>query len=417
MGSLRSLRSAHSYTKTSDGLHDQSEPEPASPQTPNQQMPSLALGFEVSPPNQPMFTMRKMSSSSSMVVQRSSPITVPVSAGQPAPTYNTPSGFPTFEVGTVPQSPAPLQRVSVQEAILSYAADGVPDADSIRSVDISPDPLPTPMPGTHLPLEDVAAPEIVVSSPSAASIQANILHSDTDQGYFSAAVSKESTRQREESLITTDELDPAADAEIVAMLAMGANTIVHYPPEASSGRLDPVHSDEAMPLRPDDAFTLDSPTREISDDEAIGGDLACIVWDDPAMANEDKSRRGHGSSVWSRHQDSHASTSNHTEADTEATDLTFLTFPDEECPHTVDGTDELVNEAQVSADDRETLQDIIRAYAGPMLYHEEAEAHHACEHSDDFAEFQAPPLEEVTSAKVKAEVEDSIRVMNRSLGG
>jgi hypothetical protein len=273
------------------------------------------------------------------------------------------------------------------------------------------------MPGTHLPLEDTAAPEIVVSSPSAASMHTNVLHSDADQDYFSVAVSKEPVRQRKDSLTTTDELDPVVNAEIIAMLAMGSEAAPHYPSDISSGKLNPVHSDEATPPHTDDAFPLDdSPTSKMSDNEAISGNLRCIVWDDPAIADEDESRRGDDSSAWSRHQVSHPSTSNHTEADTETTD--FMASDEEHLDaKSVAGTDKLRKEVRVSEDDRETLQDIIRAYTGPMLYHEEAEAHHAGEHSDDSAEFQAAPLDEFSYANVKAEVEDSIRVMNRSLGG
>ncbi|KAF2687042.1 hypothetical protein K458DRAFT_401647 [Lentithecium fluviatile CBS 122367] len=434
IGSLRSLRSAHNNPKPWDDSPE--KPEPNVPQTPAKEMPSLALNFEVSPPDQPMFAVRKTSSSSSMFVHRSSPISVPPSAKQPAPAFNTPPGLSAFTVGTMPESPAPLQRASVQEAILSGAADTVLVGESPSSVTGCADPLPTPMPGTNLPLDDCGAPAIVVSSPSAPSMLANVAHAGNNEDYFSVKAPEKHRHEREDSVVTSDELDPAADAEIIALLVMNAETVPDHPPESLSGKLEPLHSDEVASLHTEDAFTLDSPTRRAPDAGDIGGDLAYVVWDDPAIANEDKCQLERGASTWSRHtghydgtgygnestrKGSQPSTSDHTEADTEATDLTV---PDEEVLNRkfIDATVELVKDAvqpevQVFADDKETLQDIIRAYAGPMLYHEEAEAHHASEYSDDFSEIQSAPLDEVTSANVRAEVEDSIRVMSRSLGG
>ena len=421
MGSLRSLRPTQNHTKGSENVPDDSKAKPDSPHTPVRITPSLSLDFEVSPPGQAMFTMRNMSSSPSVIVQRSSPITVPTSASQPAPAFNTPPGLSDFTVGTVPKSPAPLQRAAVQETILNYAAQAVPHADSPNSMGRFADPHPTPMPGTNLPLEDVAAPEIIISSASAASMPHYDLHTDKNQDYFSTATS---VRPFDDNFVTTDELDPVNDARILAVLVTRRESPPPYTSEASSGGLDPMHSDEATPLRPDDVFALDCPSRESSDLEVTGDAHVWTVWDDPAFANVDKCSRGRGSSTWSRQQASDASTSNRTQIRTEATSLAI---PDEDLSNdkSVDRTNEPFevstrstrSESHVPADDRETLQDIIRAYAGPMMYHEEAEAYHACEHSDDFAISQAVPLDEVTSATVKAEVEDSIRVMNRSLGG
>jgi hypothetical protein len=424
MGSLRSLRAAHAHSTAPNDSNEQpkSEPEsPPTPGTPTHVTPSLSLDFEASPPHRPMFTMGNMSSSSSVVVRHSSPITVPQPVRQSPPLSNTPPDTCTFVVGTVPDSPAPLQTAAVQEAILSHATNIVLNADSPKVANRIAGPLPTPMPFAHLPLQDADTPGILIVSPSASTMAPTVRpsslrrHSEEDPEYFLANSSKERVTTREHSLVTTDELDADTDAEIVAMLGMAP--MHHTASEASSAQLDPVHSDEAMPLSDDDTLALDFPKSDGSNNalfncEAIGGSLACIVWDSPTTFRAWSSRY-----TSPRHQQtSHPSSSDNTEAETEATDVSI---PEEAraCGKTGRGTGKQRKDAHVSADDRETLQEIIRSYAGSMMYHEEAEAHHACEHSDDFSEFQTVPLDEVTRDEVKAEVEDSIRVMNRSLGG
>lgn len=63
----------------------------------------------------------------------------------------------------------------------SQALEDSPSSSESRSAAI---PLPTPMPGTNLPLEEVAAPKIVVSSPSAPSMHTGVAH-----GFFNIATS------------------------------------------------------------------------------------------------------------------------------------------------------------------------------------------------------------------------------------
>jgi len=162
MSSLRSLRSAHgTLKKQADAPTD-----PEIPHTPVKEMPSLALNFEVSPPDQPMFApaTRKLSAASDIKIHHSSPITVPLTSRNDHPmTHRTP--FPTdFAVETVPKSPTPLQTMSVHEVIISKAEEN--SSPPAFDVTVAVDPMPTPMPGTNLPLEDIVAPEIMVTSPS-----------------------------------------------------------------------------------------------------------------------------------------------------------------------------------------------------------------------------------------------------------
>jgi hypothetical protein len=393
MGSLRSIRSNHHQPRIGVDLPNKLEPELEGPQTPIREMPSLTLNFEVSPPDQPMFSMRKMCSSSSIIVHRLSPTTVPTSARQLTPTFDTPPDFP-----------APLQRTSVQQAILSHAADAalVEDAPSIGGR--MDDTILIPLEGIRMSLKDSVAPGIFISSLSAPVMHPNVTHSDTTQECFSINSALKNSRKREDSLVTTSDLDPTADAEIMALLAM-TTAPTNQPIEAACRKLESVHSHEALSTHSDGACVFDSTETLLSEGRDIGGDATYIVWEDPAVAAEDKYHHERNHSAWNRHSGvygdtgysdrterttSRLSTSQHTKSNTETTDLTV---PDEEPldAKVVATTIELVEtsiqpEVQMSADDKDTLQDIIRAYASPMLYHEETEAHHALEHSDDFSQ-------------------------------
>lgn len=428
MSSLRSLRSTHSSNNPYDGSLSKVE----SSHTPSREVPSLALNFEVSPPDKPMFdTSRKLSEPVDLPVQRSSPITVPASACEAASTCNASPKVLSFSVGTVPDSPAPLQRPSVQHAILTHAAATVPKA-SPESIEPTPfaDPLPTPMPGTSFPLEDGTAPENVVSSHPIDFIPSNI-----QQDYFDLnAVKGENGSERTDSMYTTDELDPDDDAEIVAMMVRVADDYTEQPPEPISGKSEPIHSHDARSVLSNDNSTIGATEMPLSID-GIGDNLTNAVWDDPVIADEDKCQSERRKSSWGRHTGlydgtgygrstdktgsriSRASTSFHTDG---ATDGTDLTIPEEEAPRTKKkyrlarrSKSSAQLGSQSSEDSKEELQAIIRAYAS--YRGEDTE-------EQDIGSIggwggQADLPGNADDEDVKADVELSIRVMNRSLGG
>ena len=124
-------------------------------QTPPAKRPSLALNFEVSPPDRPMFGS---SNSSALEIRRSSPIAIP-EVSKP----NTPPSEPDFLVGSIPDTPAPLHQEAIQQAILSRSREPTALPEEHPVVAKRP---PTPMPRMENTDEDGQPPAIVVSSPS-----------------------------------------------------------------------------------------------------------------------------------------------------------------------------------------------------------------------------------------------------------
>ncbi|KAG9192094.1 hypothetical protein G6011_10828 [Alternaria panax] len=117
MGSLRkqklrsisSLQSLWSPTKTRQS-DTPASPLAEGPQTPKCRLDSsLVLGFKESLPDKPIFELgRRDSIASSLNVHHSSPVPVPTSAKQKVPSSVDSSLIP---FGTVPLSPAPIQRI------------------------------------------------------------------------------------------------------------------------------------------------------------------------------------------------------------------------------------------------------------------------------------------------------------------
>lgn len=130
--------------------------------------------------DEPMFgsMTRTASYSSSLQVHHSSPITVPVPSRNTTSVDTENPSMLGVLVGTVPDSPAPLQRASVQNAIIKNAVKPGPEP-VLSDPELQIDPLPTPMPGTNLSFDDLPAPNILVTSPSAPS-----MYPTTRQGYF-----------------------------------------------------------------------------------------------------------------------------------------------------------------------------------------------------------------------------------------
>ncbi|PVI06211.1 hypothetical protein DM02DRAFT_610165 [Periconia macrospinosa] len=70
-----------------------------------------------------------------------------------------------------------------------------------------------------------------------------------------------------------------------------------------------------------------------------------------------------------------------------------------------------------SEDDKSELQNLIRSYAGSMLYHSDAPEEQGTDVVSEFLGEENPAIGQVAKEEIKAEVELATRVMNRSLGG
>ncbi|KAB2106147.1 hypothetical protein AG0111_0g5847 [Alternaria gaisen] len=107
--SISSLRSLRSPTKTKQ-LDTPASPPADGPYTPKHRLnSSLVLNFEESPPDKPIFDLdRKDSITSSLRVHRSSPVPVPTSEKR---NLQSSVDLSLIPFGTVPLSPAPIQRI------------------------------------------------------------------------------------------------------------------------------------------------------------------------------------------------------------------------------------------------------------------------------------------------------------------
>lgn len=428
MKSLRALRSGQSNSKRSEEeMVARMEP----PQTPVRGTPSISLNFEASPVGVPMFgpMLRTTSCSSSLRVNHSSPITVPKSSRRTTPIFaDTPSGPGFLPTGTVPDTPAPLQRASVQLAILNNAAKGSstsPSPDDVANFE----PLPTPMPGTNLPLEDVAAPGIMITSPSAPS-----MHSHDPPGYFdSVLISSEEDYQRTKTLDTESGF-PAFDgtfAEVAETnvpnldnaIVMGATA-----PEAKAASFN-----QPFPVAPLDDSIASSAHNTPSGSKDYGKSIAYIVCDSPVASGGGKQLK-QCPDHWRRltrqcsdhpHYDGKGYARREQSSSSQYwTDSTNPTAPDSTELSQCNSHEEAAAEAKLRAaiaeldvttlparswsplDEKNSLRSIVRAYA------------HLREGTDDatggvlLAEGQ-----DAITQEMKDEVETSIRVMNRTLGG
>ncbi|KAF1978370.1 hypothetical protein BU23DRAFT_563981 [Bimuria novae-zelandiae CBS 107.79] len=427
MGSLRSiksfrtLRSSHSGSKKSD-----EEPtEPESPHTPVRETPSVSLNFEASPMNEPMFgpMTRTTSGSSSLRVHRSSPITVPTASRNATPMANgTPPGLGAFPVNTVPDSPAPLQRAYVQEAIINNAAKTSTYSDP-SDLGIEVDPLPTPMPGTNLPLEDATAPGIMVTSPSAPSMRRG-----SAQGYFdSIVVADESGFERTKTLDTESGFPTFGNTNSEAI---GNITAEHSIPACASEvpELAQASLDEPFSFPP----TSDTPAigpKTPSGSNDYGDGLAYVVFDSPEPTNrvekvcsesdetpDGVSHHQESSQEWTdahTHDRSFEWIDNMEGAVTDVTDLSTSTNPEQEAGAeakllaAIKELDDATLPAQSPpVDNEKALLELIRAYA--HLRQDTSSEDDVCDISID---------EPDIAREIKEDVETSIRVMNRSLGG
>ncbi|KAF9740284.1 hypothetical protein PMIN06_009482 [Paraphaeosphaeria minitans] len=433
LGSLRSMKSLQTL-RSKQNSSKKSEDEPPArteaPQTPVKETPSVSLNFEASPANVPMFgpMTRTNSCSSSLRVHHSSPITVPLPSHETTPiSSGTPSGLGTFPTGTVPDTPAPLQIVSVQEAIISNAGKGSP-FPAFPDDDLEIEPLPTPMPGTNLPLEEMAAPGIMITSPSAPSMQGH-----DALGYFdSLLVPDENDYERTKTLDTEsgfptfDEIGNSAVEDRIPDLV---DAIV--PAHATIPEVEPASFDQSFPVEPLVDSLASSASKSPCGSNDYGDGVAYIVYDGASGAEQERKRcPGHWGRLTSQCSDhprydgkgygrreatssSHYWTDSTEPTSTDSTEFTQYTSHEETAAEdklraAIEELDAatLAARPQWPGDDKKALQDMIRAYA------------HLGEGRDDVRRgVLLAEGAECIRQEIKDEVETSIRVMNRSLGG
>ncbi|KAF2865902.1 hypothetical protein BDV95DRAFT_612146 [Massariosphaeria phaeospora] len=456
MGSLRSLRSNNS--KASEEIC-------IPPETPPRSRPSLALNFQLSPPDQPMFgsagnfrrsARHSNSNHSRPGFQPSSPIAVPMLANPAASSCSTtPPGLTTFHVGALPDSPAPLQQASVQEAILNHSIQAVKPSAS-DGQDLILDPIPTPMPGTNLTLEDIGTLKMrAPSSPAMPTEQKN------DHDYFDlAGVQGDENHERIDSVVGT-EYATLEDAELLANTAVTIVEIDDSLQPPIPGILRPVSSSEA-PIEElgDDPFTLAGETDASFDDSP---DLAFAYL---ALQRTNSIRLNQFSqcglerrrSTWSRHTglydgtgygEDTASTSGLSgtpdttmdgvkliketisEEDKKPAKVSHVRnesvwmerkgkvrntgddvqgtqdFDDQKATdggNSVESNETLRSPAEDAAqfDEKATLQEILRAYAAPMFYDEDVGKERVSERGSSFSEQGSEDLYKCDTAEISA---------------
>ncbi|KAF1959647.1 hypothetical protein CC80DRAFT_307349 [Byssothecium circinans] len=310
------------------------------------------------------------------------------------------------------------------------------------------------MPGTNLSLEDIAPPEIVVQSPSVPSMNLD---------YFTIPLSSKEMQEQRGNVVTSDPLltDDREFDEVVAMAAASQSLL---------GKLDPIQPSGVAESLTEDEFALDSrkgsPLQAASPKGSEIDDIgAYMVYDNPAAVRDGQVQRENPTGMQSHHDNcigsectstdfvtliqrcdntprrgSHSPSVTHlpgpsstlssfpssrthstdnTEAETASTDptlhdgekpLVIAEIP----PFKIEPVEE---EPRSSIDESKELQDIIHAYAGPMLYQLDRDEEQATEFSSQLLAEEEIVLGEMLSAEVKADVDLSIRILNRSLGG
>ncbi|KAH7401025.1 hypothetical protein DE146DRAFT_632060 [Phaeosphaeria sp. MPI-PUGE-AT-0046c] len=153
IGSIRNIRSSPLKERGQEQAGCISDG--GSPRTPGCGIkPSLALNFQESPPDQPIFEVirRRRSLSSSQGVQHSSPIPIPTPIRQECTPLCETGQRECLPPGTIPSSPAPLRTALEKESTpFELAPDCSPARRFIQQHSTA---MPTPMPGTNLGFSD-----------------------------------------------------------------------------------------------------------------------------------------------------------------------------------------------------------------------------------------------------------------------
>lgn len=328
-------------------------------QTSPRERPSLALNFDVSSPNKPMFDDDRNASASSRSswtqVHRSSPITVPSSSKE-----NTPPCQTTFEVGTVPDSPAPISKASVQQSILSHTLQ---DTQELAASPLKVDPNPTPMPGTNLPLEEIQTPDIVVSSPGGTS-------RDQDD-YFAIPMTKANPIERTVPVLVRSVLVESSNGQQKAIFDASTPPVSDVIPSKRAS--DDPFKDPSID-GDDDPFAHDPEGRKSFEGKADY--VSAYLAQEGGQGKENKpyglERR---QSKWGRHSGLYDGTgyaaSDFDENPTSETAPREASQGNSETTASISDSSINLNSAdspivEPPVDEKETLQEIIRAYAFPI---------------------------------------------------
>jgi hypothetical protein len=112
--------------------------------------PSLALNFEQSPPDQPMFDLqqRRRSVSSSVAAHHSSPLSIPIPAKQEGQLTASAAQCSAIPPGTIPDPPNPLQLTLDKDTLQCFTTSNY--SPEQLQTDIVARPCTAPMPGTNV---------------------------------------------------------------------------------------------------------------------------------------------------------------------------------------------------------------------------------------------------------------------------
>ena len=100
----------------------------------------------------------RCSYSSDLSVHHSSPVAIPPSATQDV-SPNTAVHLSVLPGGTIPDSPAPIRTAIAVDAVVLTPS---PPSSPVVEMNAIAEAIPTPMPGTHLPFEDIQ-PDVALS--------------------------------------------------------------------------------------------------------------------------------------------------------------------------------------------------------------------------------------------------------------
>ncbi|KAF2785966.1 hypothetical protein K505DRAFT_400437 [Melanomma pulvis-pyrius CBS 109.77] len=395
IGSMRSSKSGH--FKPSD------EPLVQAETPPKRERPSLALNFDSSPfdPELPDSILN-------------------------------PPGLSAFTIGSVPDSPAPVQKMLNYETMLRHLTG---EAAPTRPI-FSPwtdDPLPTPMPGTNLPM-DVDEDSIITKDQCKQQGYFNIPRAPDQKNSDSTnsvAVTDSSIAHDHGSVTATDATD---ETEVDAIQLSTSRT---------SPKLKLANSKEALVLEVDSQhFALDVESRK-SWKEKKAMILAYLALDDTDSIEEKKGCLERRQSTWGRHSGLYdgagygdSETARNTpqstsdifdDDDDDAFDVIQRVFFEDNPENTNTNTEDVhaypngssspsPEESQSPVNEREALQEIIRAYAAPS-YEDEAKEAQASGFVGRLSEEEVEAYGEEITVNTKEDVVESIRMMNRSLGG
>lgn len=415
---------------------------------------------------------RHLSSSSSIDINRSSPITVPYPVKQDTPQPSTPPSI-KFQVGSVPDTPAPLTRQSVQERILNHSiavSEDLPKYMDVVTLNMA-SPSPEPMPGTNLPLEEVDPPSIVVTCPQPVSnydenscFSIPVVSMDTQSELpSSVAISAKESRSGEpgspskshidSATVSEHKTDPKAfrEPDIAQVLrpepdSQRSDSPMAFSHTMSGNMIDipeqVLSKSCTLPKLDSDAYMMDEEARLSLEEKSklSNAYLAKFAEEGWKQLAEREQRR---QSTWSRHTGLYDGTgygevapnnlpdligaaskrvNNNSDATHETLVESVSTFQDTtECEKDTSDRSEspAVSEMRPPIDEGEALQEIIRAYAHPTLNQPMVELEEAREQQTS-AQMQDNTAEEDTIAyeeKMENEIKLSARVMNRSLGG